>query len=510
MRYADTIEQKVKKFMDEHHMLTPGDRVVAGVSGGADSVCLLFVLLKIREEIPFSLHVVHVNHGIRKEAGEDAAYVEQLCSQFGLPFILVKENVRERAAAEKRSEEEMGRLVRYQAFESVMKSVGANKIAVAHNSNDQAETMLFHLFRGSGLSGLCGIRPVRDHIIRPILCLERKEIEQYLEERKITYCKDATNEEDDYTRNRIRHHILPYAEQEIVTGCVSHMAQTAEMLLETEEYLEQQTQEARDLAVQAVLSQESKGFQISCRSFSAVDTVIGKRLVYRLLRELSPGGRDMAYVHVQDVIELLNREGNRQIHLPYGIVAQRQYGQVELKRRIGETERKDAGQMNAADVSDTSEQMTGEPYITINHEELLSGRPFHVELGAQTLYLQVFSGKNYEDIPQNRYTKWFDYDKMKERLTIRTRKTGDFLSIRGSSAEMIHKSVKDYMVTEKIPRQDRDKILLITEGNHVLWIVGHRISEYYKISKNTKRILQVQLRGDCKCSETEEENGRTC
>ena len=204
--------------MDEHHMLTPGDRVVAGVSGGADSVCLLFVLLKIREEIPFSLHGVHVNHGIRKEAGEDAAYVEQLCSQFGLPFILVKENVRERAAAEKRSEEEMGRLVRYQAFESVMKSVGANKIAVAHNSNDQAETMLFHLFRGSGLSGLCGIRPVRDHIIRPILCLERKEIEQYLEERKIAYCKDATNEEDDYTRNRIRHHILPYAEQEIVTG----------------------------------------------------------------------------------------------------------------------------------------------------------------------------------------------------------------------------------------------------------------------------------------------------
>ena len=509
MRYADTIELKVKKFMDEHRMLEPGERVVAGVSGGADSVCLLFVLLKIREEIPFSLHVVHVNHGIRREAGEDAAYVEKLCSKFGIPFILVKENVRERAAAEKRSEEEMGRLVRYQAFEKVLKEVGANKIAVAHNSNDQAETMLFHLFRGSGLSGLCGIRPVRDQIIRPILCLERKEIEQYLEEKKIAYCRDATNEEDDYTRNRIRHHILPYAEQEIVQGCVGHMAQTAAMLLETEKYLEQQTLEAREFAVQAIPTQAipaqtvptpgSTGFGISCHSFSKVDTVIGKRLVYQLLRELSPGGRDMAYVHVQDVMELLTREGNRQIHLPYGIVAQRQYGQVELKRRTGEP-----GWATDAEVA------SGEPYITVDHEDLAAGRPFTIDLGRQTLLLQVFSDKNYKDIPQNRYTKWFDYDKIKERLTIRTRRTGDFLSIRGASAEMIHKSIKDYMVTEKIPRQDRDKILLVTEGNHVLWIVGYRISEYYKISKNTKRILQVQLRGDCKCSETEENNGRTC
>ena len=506
MRYADTIEQKVKKFMDEHHMLEPGDRVVAGVSGGADSVCLLFVLLKIREQIPFSLYVVHVNHGIRREAGEDAAYVEQLCSRFGIPFTLVKEKVKERAAKEKRSEEEMGRLVRYQAFEKVLKEVGANKIAVAHNSNDQAETMLFHLFRGSGMSGLCGIRPVRDHVIRPILCLERKEIEQYLEEKKIAYCRDATNEEDDYTRNRIRHHILPYADQEIARGCVSHMAQTAAMLSETEAYLEQQTQVARDMAVQTIpahsfahqaeaddSAQEAIGFRISCRSFSAVDTVIGKRLIYRLLRELSPGGRDMTYVHVQDVMELLTRDGNRQIHLPYGIVAQRQYDQVQLKR--------------------WTEEISGladGPFITIDHEDLLSGRPFTMELGSKTLYLQIVFGKNYKDIPENRYTKWFDYDKIKERLIIRTRRTGDFLSIRGTSAEVNHKSVKDYMVTEKIPKQDRDKILLLTEGNHVLWIVGHRISEYYKISKNTKRILQVQLRGDCKSSETEENNGRTC
>ena len=512
MRYADTIEQKVKKFMDEHRMLEPGDRVVAGVSGGADSVCLLFVLLKIRQDIPFSLHVVHVNHGIRREAGEDAVYVEELCSRHEIPFTLVEANVRERAAAEKRSEEETGRLVRYEAFETVLRETGANKIAVAHNSNDQAETMLFHLFRGSGLSGLCGIRPVRDHIIRPILCLERKEIEQYLKEKKIAYCQDATNEEDDYTRNRIRHHILPYAETEISRGCVSHMAQTAAMLLETETYLEQQTSEARALAVREDRQNSASAkdtantqnladtvcFRISCRSFAAVDPVIGKRLIYSLLRELSPGGRDMAYVHVQDVLELFAREGNRRIHLPYDIVAWREYGYVCLERQP------DWAKKTVRELEKLVET------VTICPGDLQDGQPYRVGRGAQTLYFQVFSDKNYEDIPQNRYTKWFDYDKMKEPLTIRTRSMGDFLSIRGASGEMIHKSVKDYMVTEKIPRQERDWMPLIAEGNHVLWIVGYRISEYYKVSKNTKRILQVQLRRDCMSSETEEENGRTC
>lgn len=142
---------------------------------------------------------------------------------------------------EKISEEEAGRRTRYEAFEKAAKEWGATKIAVAHNSNDRSETQLFHLFRGSGIRGLASILPVRDRIIRPLLCLERWEIEKFLQQRGIVYCKDATNEEDDYTRNRIRHHILPYAEQNIVKGCVAHMNQTAELLAETEDYLELQT-----------------------------------------------------------------------------------------------------------------------------------------------------------------------------------------------------------------------------------------------------------------------------
>ena len=178
-------EEKVFSFIEKHHMLTATDSLVVGVSGGADSVCLLFVLLEYRKRIPFSLAVVHVNHGIRQEAVQDESYVKQLCEANQLPFYPFHIKVRELAKQEKCSEEEAGRNARYEAFTRVAKEVGANKIAVAHNCNDRSETMLFHLFRGSGLKGLGSIRPVRDQIIRPILCLERKEIEAYLENQGI-------------------------------------------------------------------------------------------------------------------------------------------------------------------------------------------------------------------------------------------------------------------------------------------------------------------------------------
>ena len=176
--WMDTRE-KVFAYIREHHMLQAGDRVVAGVSGGADSVCLLFLLLEWQKEVPTDIAVVHVDHGIRAEAGEDARYVEQLCEERRIPFFLTRAEVRNRARMEKISEEEAGRRTRYEAFEKAAKEWGATKIAVAHNSNDRSETQLFHLFRGSGIRGLASILPVRDRIIRPLLCLERWEIEMF-------------------------------------------------------------------------------------------------------------------------------------------------------------------------------------------------------------------------------------------------------------------------------------------------------------------------------------------
>ena len=441
-------------------MVQSGDKLILGVSGGADSVCLLFLLLEYRKHTTFEMAVVHVNHGLRgSAAAEDAHYVETLCVQWKIPFYPVQGDVRSLALAEKCSEEDAGRRLRYGAFRQAAEAFGGTKIAVAHNSNDRAETMLLHLFRGSGLRGLCGMEPVRENIIRPLLCLERQEIEAYLRERKILWCTDSTNGEDAYTRNRIRHHILPYAEQQISEKTVNHMCRTAELLSETEEYLRQQAEEAGRQCIN-----ENR---IDTVAFGELHPVIQKRVLLELMEKLSPTGKDIAAVHVQDVLTLFEREGNRSICLPFGIRFRRQYGEVIFEHE-GE-----------------NEQRKSLPKIH---------------------FTEIFL-KNREEVPRNEYTKWFDYDKIKKSPVVRFRQTGDYLTISDGKGNMIHKSLKEYMVTEKIPREERDKIPVLAEENHILWLIGYRISEYYKVDRNTKRVLQVKIIGDCTDSRTEEKNG---
>lgn len=188
---------RVIRYIREYHMIDEGDCVVAGVSGGADSVCLFIMLLEISKVIPMEIRVVHVNHLIRSDAAADAMYVEQLCRANGIAFTLVEEDVEALAGTLRLSTEEAGRNVRYAAF---YRELGDRKgrIAIAHNKNDSCETFLFHLFRGTALKGLTGIPPVRDKVIRPLLCLERSEIEAFLQGRGIRYCIDSTNLEDNY------------------------------------------------------------------------------------------------------------------------------------------------------------------------------------------------------------------------------------------------------------------------------------------------------------------------
>ena len=484
MKIREKTEKKVFSYIEQHKMIEAGDTVVIGVSGGADSVCLLLLLLEYRKKKPFIPAVVHIHHGIREDAGEDAAYVEQLCRERGVSCRIVREDVPGLAAEQGCSLEDAGRRARYKAFQETAAQLGGGTIAVAHNKNDNAETMLFHLFRGSGLTGLCGISPRRStaqssamccSIIRPLLCLEREEIEAYLTERQISWRTDSTNEEDEYSRNRIRHHILPYVERELVSGAVEHMSRTAELLRETEDYLEQQTREARAGCVR--VCERGRKYEIEAERFGALHEVLRKRLLYQLAKELSPTGKDISAVHVEDVLSLFHRQGNRTIRLPFGITAERQYGKVLLFR-------KDSG--------------TGEaevPEDCVREEDL--GREFEFEL--------FFPAKG-QEVLKNQYTKWFDYDKIEESPIVRFRRQGDYLTLSDGKGNLIHKTLKDYMITEKIPREDRDRIPVLAVGSHVIWLVGYRISEYFKVNANTKRVLQVKLKRDCPQGETEEED----
>ncbi len=444
---------------------------MAGVSGGADSVCLLFMLMEIRRKIPFSLRVVHVNHKIRPQAHLDADYVRALCEKHNIPFFLTEENIKELAREHRRCVEEEGRAVRYQAFEQALEG-RPGRIAVAHNGNDRAETMLFHLFRGTGLTGMSGIRPVNGKIIRPLLCLERHEIERWLREREIPFCQDATNDQDIYARNRIRHHILPYAEQEISQGAVSHMCQAADQLLMAESYLCRQTDEALARCVRQDPDRRGR-ILVELPAFFREEEYLRGRVLLSCLEQAAGGRKNIASTHIRAVEALFRRRGSGQTHLPCGLKVYKEY---------------DVGMIQKRDY----EEKASWP---VSCQE--AGRSFEAPIpgsvclpGMGRAEFTVFPRNNSQRIPQKTYTKWFDYDKIASVLIFRTKRTGDYLTI---NRNMGRKSLQDYFVNEKVPRAEREKIFLLAEGSHILWVPGLRISEYYKVDDATRRILQVSF-----------------
>ena len=491
---TETTYNKVINYIDRHHMIDAGDLVAVGVSGGADSVCLLHLMKRLSEERPFRLLAVHVDHGVRAESAEDAAYVERMCSKLEIPFYLHTVDMDGYAAEHKLSPEEAGRQLRYMAFEEVLQQQcregETGKAAVAHNANDRAETMLFHLFRGSGMKGLCSIQPVRDCIIRPLLCLERAEIEQYLAEQRLEYCNDRTNEEDEYTRNRIRHHILSYAEEQVCTGAVSHMGELADILSETENYLDRQTKHLYDKYVEEVctdkLSPESipAGEEIRCLYIQGAqllseDPVMYKRVLLACMEYLTPYRKDITRQHITDLVQLMTRSGSKDLSLPYGITAYKEYDKLILYRNTsGSLCRNEDGERTYPDhiIEPPAE-------ITVPGEGT-----FLFTLVENSTDLS----RKQQNIPENRYTKWFDYDKITTTLLLRTRKQGDYLTI---DSALHTKSVKQYMINEKISKVRRNSMYLLADGAHILWVPGYRISERYKVDESTKRILQVQLRG---------------
>ena len=452
--------KKIAEFIRKYQMIEPHDTIAAGISGGADSVCLFFILLEIRKQIPFNLKVVHVNHGIRTDAGGDAEFVRILCEKQGIPFFLVEKDVKKLAKESGRSAEEEGRRVRYEAFAKALWNE-RGKIAVAHNSNDRAETMLFHLFRGTGLTGVCGIRPVNGNVIRPLLCFDRTEIEQWLSEKGISYCTDSTNEQDAYTRNRIRHHILPYAEQEICHGAVAHMNRTADELMMAEEYLKRETEKA----VERCVLQGEGCIQIRIPAFLLEDEYLKGRILLYCIEKAAGSRKDISWVHVMAIKRLFQTNGSKEIDLPYRLKVYKQY---------------DLGMI----------QKCGEK--SGNRKVYLVVPPGQVDIpGLGRVEFTVFPMDKSQNIPEKTYTKWFDYDKILSSMKFRARHKGDYLTVKGSSGRIGHKLLQDYFVNEKIPREERDRVYILAEGSHVLWIPGRRISEYYKIDEKTQTILQV-------------------
>ncbi|MBQ5698225.1 MAG: tRNA lysidine(34) synthetase TilS [Lachnospiraceae bacterium] len=443
---------RVREYMKQNHMAEPGDGVLAAVSGGADSVCLLLVLKALEESLGIHVAAFHLHHGLRgAEADRDERFVRELCERLQVPLYAVREDVAGYAKTHGLSEEEAGRILRYQWLEKTAGEFGCRRIATAHHKDDQTETVLMNLFRGSGLRGLGGIRPVRLlsgelTLIRPLLGINRQEIETYLLEEKEAWCEDSTNKELIYARNKVRNELIPWIREHINDRAEEHILKTAAFASQADEYFVSQAEKLL-----------GDGFQDHEASFAEIDTVLfdsqpdimKSYLIRAMIMKVSGSAKDISARHMDAIAALDGPGGGTLVDLPYGLQAMRSYQKLIIRKAAAEQNARECG---------------------------------------KNLQTKVFPWKKDMEIPKNQYTKWFDYDKINDTLSVRTREPGDYFMIGNGKTKKLHR----FFIDEKIPEELRDHILLLAEGNHVLWIIGYRISEYYKVTESTRNVLEVR------------------
>lgn len=492
------MQNKVLEYVKKYHMLEQGDRVVLGVSGGGDSVAMLALFVELKDLYDLSLCCVHVNHGIRRDAGEDCFYVEQLCEKWQLPFVVYEADIPKMAKDRGMTEEEMGRVYRYRCFAKTAKQYGTNKIAVAHHMGDQAETVLFHMIRGTDLQGLSGIRPVSDmqicmddevvdcRLLRPFLCVSKEEILSFLEEKQLSWREDSTNKENAYARNRIRNCVMPQLE-EVHGQAVSHIAQLADVMEEYRLYFEKQVNDYMEQFVEKYpknsgeevsFPSDTRGYITNRERLLEQEPVLLRSVLYEMMKKISGGGKNLTKEHVLSVWELLNKQSGRKIMLPYEMEAVLSYENLIIRKSL--KKRDFFCEMNME--ADGRICLPGGGRLEFRFLDLsgwtLNDREKLLEMAVNS---------------KNNYTKFFDCATIRDKLCVREGLPGDYLVINDKGNR---KTLSKYYKDSKLSEDSRRWQCLLAVDSEVLWVIGKRRGESYKLSPHTRQVLEVVYKGD--------------
>ncbi|MCL1999337.1 MAG: tRNA lysidine(34) synthetase TilS [Turicibacter sp.] len=433
----DTVLEKIRRTATKYEMFKAKDIVLVGVSGGADSVFMLHSLLNLRDFFGITLHVCHVNHNLRgKDAENDADFVKNLCKLLNLPFHYLSVQV-----TRGESVENAARNARYNALFQVAERIEASKIALGHTMDDNAETLILRLARGTGLAGLCGIPPVRPHetisIVRPLIEVERLQIEQFLAAHNLDFRTDLSNFNKNFYRNRVRLDIMPKL-QTLNPKIARQLHKNISLFNEDEEFL--------DSLAKTALTRILSGNRLHIPTLLAEPPTIQKRTL-RLTFAALTGLRDISQRHISAIIDLLSARTGKKLHLPHGISVRKEYEFLVIN----------------------PEKMTKTPPPEKFSVELpIHSRIFVPKFGryAQNRVLNYLPPE--KSISTDLYTKRFNYDKIRGGLRIRFRTAGDRFTL----ANVGSKRLKDEFIDRKIPAELRDEIPLFAVGNDILWILG--------------------------------------
>jgi tRNA(Ile)-lysidine synthase len=458
--------------MKNYRMLKRGDRVVVGVSGGADSVSLLHFLCSLREKLDLTICAAHLNHSFRgDEADKDARFVEQLSLNLGVHCHVGKIDVPKYQQDNKISAQLAARKMRYCFFAQVAKEWGAGKVALAHNRDDQAETVLLRLIRGAGLDGLSGIPPVRDDdgftIIRPFLSVSRQEIEQYCQENKLDFRTDQSNFKTMYLRNKVRLELLPYLKRDFNPRLDVLLAQTAQLLQEERKYLEAETER---VFAQIVEEEGLNRVRISLAGFKQQPLAIQRRLFRKAVVFLKGNSQELGSDRLSDLMELMKRgRVGAEGEIKEGLIARKGYDSFILEWK---------------------EKDLFAP-VSFKYSLALPGTTFIPELSLE-LKGELLSKDEYlfrkQDVSDN-FQAFFDWEKLSFPLMVRNRCSGDRFKPLGM---MGSKKIKKLFIDEKVPLEERSYVPLIDSPEGIIWVVGYRQSELGKIEEKTKKILSLK------------------
>jgi tRNA(Ile)-lysidine synthase len=469
-----TPEQKVLRFIKQHRLVADGEKLLVAVSGGPDSVCLLYILSTLKKELDIGLHVAHLDHQLRGTASAtDAAYVEKLAQRLGIPATIASRDVKAYRAEHRLSLEEAAREVRYSFLAGVAASAGAVKVAVGHTTDDQVETVLMHLLRGSGTRGLRGLLPASRRqaagqslvIIRPLLELTREETKAFCRRHRLAPRKDASNLSTEPSRNKVRHQLLPELRK--------YNPRVAEALLRTARIA------ADDLAFidgevarlwKKVARLEKDGVAIKKKEFSVLPPALQRHLLRAAVEAVLGNLKDIEAGHIEDMMATLDKPAGKAVDLPGGLSFAVEYDRYVLSP--------DSSSLCPFPL------LEGEIRLKIPGSTAIPG--WDVEAALLPSSRTGEAGANEAD-----FTAWFDFAATGDKLTVRCRRPGDRFQPLGMGQT---KKLNEFMIDARIPRAWRRCVPIVCSPGQIIWVVGWRIDERVRVADNTEKVLRLEFK----------------
>lgn len=452
-----TIEQKVLKFIDENHLIEKTDKILVALSGGADSIFLLSFLIKFKKRFGIEVAGFHLNHKLRgKSADTDEKFCSDFCKQNKIKFICVKKDVKSYTKKLKVSVEEAGREIRYLELNKAVEKIGCTKIATAHNSSDNVETILLNFIKGAGIKGLSGIPVRRDNIIRPILCLTSEEIRQYLKKNKISFRVDKSNLDSDFERNFLRNEIIPKLKQRLNPRLEEKISNTSKIISEINSFVGKQTEQLSREAIKL----DGKVLRINTKKISKLDrSFLGIFLKSVVKNNFNI---ELSSENIFAIVDLVNSQVGKQVHLKENIIASKERNELIVGRKPSVKSEKAFRKIK------------------------VGGK---IKVDGKIISISEVNRKMFKFTP-NKSVEFISADGLRNAFEIRRWKEGDKFQPIGMNGT---KKISDFLADQKISSSRKKGHLVLTNSGKIVWVIGLRIDERFKVKPESKMILKLTV-----------------